>query len=80
MAVNILVTSSIVFKIKVFLEVVDSTKLRKITFVMIESGMALFAIQLTRFVVTNLPVESVPTNFLDCVIVIHQMFNVIIRS
>ena len=94
MAVNLLVTGLIVFKIlKVFLEVnpilveltLDSnggTKLRHIIFVIIESGMALFAIQLVRLVFTNLPgpvdSESV-INALDYIIVIHQILNVNIR-
>ena len=70
MAVNALVTGLIVFKIlKVFLEVratsveqtlgslLNSTggpKLRHITFIIIESGMALFAIQLARVVIGSL--------------------------
>ena len=89
--VNALVTGLIVFKIlKVFLEVkttsvekalgsTEGTKLRHIIFVIIESGMALFAIQLIRVVFYNLPVETAP-NTSDIVITIHQMFNVIIRS
>ena len=42
-----------------------------------ESGMALFAIQLIRVVFYNLPVESAP-NVYNLVISIHQMLNVII--
>ena len=92
MAVNALVTGLIVFKIlKVFLEVktttvegtlgsTGGTKLRHIIFVIIESGMALFAIQLIRVVFFNLPVELVPDCTYNLVICIHQMFNVIIRS
>ena len=90
MAVNTLVTGLIVFKIlKVFLEVKrtsgDSpgggTKLRHIIFVIIESGMALFAIQLVRVVLYSLPMESVPAiNGVNLAIIINQMFNVIIRS
>ena len=94
MAVNALVTGLIVFKIlKVFLEVnpilvemtLDSTggsKLRHVIFAIIESGMALFAIQLIRLVFTNLPVESESAlvgNISNYVIVIHEMFNVSIR-
>ena len=64
------------------------TKLRHIIFVIIESGMALFAIQLVRVVLANLRVQSAPStidlviapHLLDFVIVINQMFNVIIRS
>ena len=69
MVVNALVTGLIVFKIlKVFLEVkatsvertlgsLSSTggpKLRHIIFIIIESGMALFSIQLARVVITIL--------------------------
>ena len=89
MAVNALVTGLIVFKIlKVFLEVnpilveltLDSTggtKLKQVIFVIIESGMALFAVQLIRLVFSFLPVELTPN---DYVIVIQQALNVIMRS
>ena len=62
------------------------TKLRHIIFIIIESGMALFAIQLVRVVLTSLVgshSEPTPLNLilaLDAVIFIHQMLNVIIRS
>ena len=95
MAVNTLVTGLIVFKIlKVFLQVraatsverslgslaTGSPKLRYIIFVIIESGMALFAIQLVRVVLYKLPVQSVPVmNGINLVIGIYQMVNVIIR-
>ena len=91
MAVNTLVTGLIVFKIlKVFLGVratrslgsLSSTggpKLRYIIFVVIESGMALFAIQLVRVVLYSLPVESPAINGVNIVIGINQMFNVITR-
>ena len=93
MAVNALVTGLIVFKIlKVFLEVnpilveltLDSTggpKLRHIIFVIIESGMALLAIQLFRLVFAILPMGWA-WSFDACnyTVVIDQMFNVIIRS
>jgi hypothetical protein len=93
MAVNTLVTGLIVFKIlNVFLEYkptsvertlgsIRDTKLRHITFIIIESGMVLFAIQLVRIVLTSL--RDPPLNLeggLDIVIYIHQMLNVIIRS
>ena len=93
MAVNALVTGLIVFKIlKVFLEVKTTTvegtlgstgargtKLRHIIFVIIESGMALFAIQLIRVVFGNLPLTvEWATNTSNIVVVIHEMFNVII--
>ena len=98
MAVNTLVTGLIVFKIlKVFLEVnaisvertlgsAWDTKLRQIIFIIIESGVALFAIQLVRVLLfimlihwqdvlsANLQISSY------FVIGIHQMFNVIIKS
>ena len=93
-AVNALVTGLIVFKIlKVFLQVratstsverslgsgsTGGTKFRHILFVIIESGMALFAIQLVRLVLYVVP--SVDQKYLDFVISINQMFNVIIRS
>ena len=100
LVVNALATGLIVFKIlKVYLEVkatsvkqtfnslssTGGTKLRHIIFVIIESGMALFAIQLARVVVTCV-IESqagTPLNLqttLDFVISIHEMLNVIIRS
>ena len=92
MVVNALVTGLIVYKIlKVFLLqanpilvelTLDSTggsKLRHVIFVIIESGMTLFAIQLIRLVFYILPMEWTyqASNY---VIVIHQMLNVIIRS
>ena len=91
MAVNALMTGLIIFKIvKVFLEVnpilvqltLDSTrgtKLRHVIFVIIESGMTLFAIQVIRIVFLILPMEwTVDANYY--VIAINQMFNVIMRS
>ena len=102
MVVNALVTGLIVFKILVvFLEVratsVEQTlgslggstgghKLRHIIFTIIESGMALFAIQLVRVVISSLnqfqAVQGPPnlTTALNAVITIHQALNVIIRS
>ena len=91
MAVNALVTGLIVFKIlKLLLEVnpisiertldsTGSTKLRHAIFVIIESGMALFAIQLIRLVFYILPMEWT-LDALNFAIVIHEMLNVIIRS
>ena len=94
MAVNALMTGLIVFKIlKVFLEVnpvlveltLDSTggntsiKFRHIIFVIIESGMALFTIQLIRIIFNVLPLEP-DVDILDYLITINEMFNVIIRS
>ena len=90
MAVNTLVTGLILFKIlKVFFEVkatvtsverslgsTGGTKLRHIIFIMIESGMAMFAIQLIRLVLYMLPTNN--TYYL--VLGINEMFNVIMRS
>jgi hypothetical protein len=91
MVVNALVTGLIVFKIlKVFLEVkaasveqtlgtTEGTKLRHVIFIIIESGMALLAIQVVRVVINFLPLPN-NTNIPDFVVVTHQMFNVIMRS
>ena len=94
MAVNTLATGLIVFRIlKVFLEVkptlvertlgsTGGTKLRHIIFVVIESGMALFVIQLVGLVLSitpvteeQWPVVQAANNF---IIVIDQMLIVII--
>jgi hypothetical protein len=94
MAVNTLVTGLIVFRIlKVYFEIkptlVERTlgstggiKFRPIIFILIESGMAMFAIQLVRVVIVILPVQLTQPAFsgLNLVIGINQMFNVIIRS
>jgi len=73
MAVNTLVTGLIVFRIfKVFLEIKAATtsvertlgttggsKLQHVIFIIIESGMALLAVQLVRIVLSNLnPLHS----------------------
>ena len=101
MVVNALVTGLIVLKIlKVFLEVKATSveqilgsfsstggpKLRHIIFIIIESSMALFAIQLVCVVITSM-VEVrgglMPLSLrivLNFVIIIHQALNVIIRS
>ena len=96
--VNALVTGLIVFRIlKVFLEVettmtsvertlgsTGGTKLRHIIFVIIESGMALFVIQLIRVIVSsnaNAPVASeIRWNIFYIVDLINDMLNVIIGS
>ena len=96
MAVNALMTGMIVFRIVKATGVMPTSveqtlgstkgnKFRHIMFIIIESGMALFAIQLGRFVLLfiSVPVEQFP--FLeaanDMVIGINQMLNVInIRS
>ena len=96
MAVNTLVTGLIVFKIlKTFLgaeAISDSTrntKLRQIIFIIIESGMALFAIQLVRLVLAILATQpgsdsesqNTPNvNVVSLFAGIQKMFNVIIRS
>ena len=96
MTVNALVTSLIVFRIfKVFREVRSVTtsedkslgitrgnKLRSVTFIIIESGMALFAIQLTRVVIsTQLTVPDDTAYYAFKLIApIHVMVNVIIHQ
>jgi hypothetical protein len=93
MAVNALVTGLIVFKIlKVFLEIKDvttsverssdttgGTKLRHVIFIIIESGMALLAVQLARSVIyiLNLSSDSGVIAY-EMFTVISEMFNVII--
>ena len=96
MAVNTLVTGLIVFKIlRVFWEVkatsiertvgslgsTGDTKLQHIIFIIIESGMALLAIQLVRVVISSPGLEALQgvNNIAHNIIVcIHQMLNVII--
>ena len=62
----------------------EGNKFRHIMFIIIESGMALFAIQLVRFVLVFIPVPAKQQLFLntagDFVIVINQMLNVIRSS
>ena len=91
MAVNALVTGLIAFKIlKVFLTVkavttsvertlgtTGGTQLRHVIFIIIESGMALFAIQLARFVLYNLTSESAVDAY-TTLVGINEIFNVII--
>jgi hypothetical protein len=100
-AVNALVTGLIVFKIvKVFLEVKDTTtsvertlglgstggtKFRHVIFIIIESAMALFAIQVLHlgfaFITSTGPGESSLSARIRYNLIggIAQMFNVIIR-
>ena len=98
MVVNALVTGLIVFRIlKVYLEVrpisVDptlgslaaearGTKTRHIMFVIIESGMALFVIQLVRVILGIIPLPEVYWSALraayDFAVVTNEMLNVII--
>ena len=98
MAVNALVTGMIVFRILKVTEVIRPTsvertlgltkgnKFRHIMFVIIESGMALFAIQLVRVVVAfiqSVPVEKPILGLeaaYDIVVGINQMLNVIIQN
>ena len=101
MVVNALVTGLIVSKIlKVFLQVkatsvertlgsLSSTggpKLRHIIFIIIESGMALFAVQLVRVVMGSMlevQGEATPLSLqiaMVFVVSIHQALNVSIRS
>ena len=62
------------------------TKLQHIIFVIIESAMALFVIQLVRVVLSSLLAQEAETSInsillaLNIVIGIHEMLNVIIRS
>ena len=95
MAVNSLTTGMIVFKIlRVLMEYrptsaersLGSTRgnIHHVLFIIIESGMVLFAIQLVRVVITSLytadsdPAENLYGG-LDLVIAMHEMLNVIIR-
>ena len=93
MIVNTLVTGLIAFKIfKVFRAVKDNTtsheksagitggnKLRSVIFVIIESGMALFAVQLIRFVATSTQETTESEAAVAALIVgMHEMVNVII--
>ena len=96
MAVNTLVTGLIVFKIlKVkrtlgsFSSAAGSPNYQHIVFIIIESGMALFAAHLARIVVTILPkvfqsynlATAIRLEFAFTLIVsFHQMLNVIISS
>ena len=94
MAVNTLVTGMIVFRILKVARATPSTsiertlgstggdKFRHVMFIVIESGMALFAIQLVRVVLALvfMKVEQGPFSMVgnDIVIGINQMLNVII--
>ena len=90
MTVNALVTGLIVFRVfKVFQKVDTSTAddkilgvtggstLRRVMFIIIESGMVLFAIQLARLVATIATTGAVGTDANDFIIGIHEMLNVI---
>ena len=94
MAVNTLVTGLIVFKIlKAFLEVkralgsfssaAGRPNYQRIAFIIIESGMALFAAHLGRIVLTPLYEGNGSSGILiafNLVVDFHQILNVIIRS
>ena len=89
MAVNTLMTGMIVFRIHKVTRAMPITsiertlgstggdKYRHVMFIIIESGMALFAIQLVRFVLAFPSGPFFDTAY-DIVIVINQMLNVII--
>ena len=91
MTVNALVTGLIVFRIfKVFQEVKTSTaddqilgvtgesRLGRVIFIIIESGMALFSIQLARLVVTIIGNTDAAYDAYSLITPIHEMLNVII--
>ena len=94
MIVNALVTGLIVYRIfKVFHEVITSSKkslgvthtgrrrLRSAIFIIIESGMTLFVIQLARLVISATWVKTDTENDIyELVTGIHNMLNVIISS
>ena len=98
MTVNALVTSLIVFRIfKVFrnsrglatsdeksLGVTGGGKLRSVIFIIIESGMALFAIQLGRLVISAIVMQSntedAAYNAFQLIASMHEMLNVVISS
>ena len=91
MAVNTLVTGLIVFKIlKVFLDLKANSdertfgsmssnsggRLRRIIFVIIESGMALFVVQFIRIMLYNLGDAEQKQKAVNFITPINQMFNV----
>ena len=87
LTVNALVTGLIVFKIfKVYRQVKDNTisdeiSFRSIMFVIIESGMALFVIQLVRLAIsTQLPFTDAVSDAYTLIVVLYEMLNVIISS
>ncbi|KAF8814274.1 hypothetical protein BYT27DRAFT_7156949 [Phlegmacium glaucopus] len=88
MTVNALVTGLIVWKIfNVYrqvksaesddqtLRVTGGSKIRTVIFVLIESGMILFSIQLARIVVTILPETDTVNKAYGIIVYIHQMLN-----
>ena len=92
MIVNALVTGLIVFGIfKVFralktsaaddriLGVTGGSTLQRVIFIIIESGVALFSIQLARLVATIVSTDPAYAAYY-LIATIHEMLNVIIRS
>ena len=91
MTVNALVTGLIVFRVfKVFQEVkgisneqilgaTGRSTLRPIIFILIESGMALFSIQLARLVAGSLTTDGAIKSY-NLIVGIHEMLNVSIGS
>ncbi|KAF8811291.1 hypothetical protein BYT27DRAFT_7336320 [Phlegmacium glaucopus] len=85
MTVHALVTGLIVWKIfKVYREVKSAesddqtlgvSKIRTVIFVLIESGMMLFSIQLARLVVFILPATDTVNEAYDVIVGIHEMLN-----
>ena len=93
MTVNALVTGLIVFRLfKVFQEVkisiadeqilgvTSGSTLRRVIFIIIESGMALFSIQLARLVVTIVITNDAANDAYVLITTIHEMLNVIMIS
>jgi hypothetical protein len=93
MTVNALVTGLIVFRIfRVFtvssvttsdetsLGITGGRKLRSIIFIIIESGAALFAIQLARLVLSFVQSIDDALDAFEVIIGIHEMLNVTISS
>ena len=93
MTVNALVTGLIVFRVfKVFQEVKTATTddkmlgitggstLRRVIFIIIESGTALFSIQLARLVDSIVSPSTAGIDAHILIACIHEMLNVIIRS
>ena len=91
MTVNALVTGLIVFRVfKVFQQVKTSTvdsemlgvtggsTLQRVIFIIIESGMALFSIQLARLVVATMTTDAAGDAY-TLIASIHEMLNVNIR-
>ena len=93
MTVNGLVTGLIVFKIfkvsqevrtstagdRILVGVTNGSTLQRVIFILIESNMALFSMQLARLVANTMLTNSGQTT-LDLMISIHRMLNVIIGS